>query len=278
MGVARRIAELYEVKMNAVLDRAEDPREMVDYSYAQLQELLAEVHRGAAEIAAGRRRAEMQVSGLQRSADRLQEQAEQAVAAGREDLARQALARRTAILSQVADLRDQQAALRAEEAKLSAAARRLQAKIEAFRIQKETIKAAYTAARAEASIGQAFTGISDEMGDVGAAARRAEDKTAELHARASALGDLLTSGALGDDRRWRRAAPSTARRDHHARGRRGGTGPDQATAGVRCRAAGRRLRRGRPRRGRGAGPKEARWRIVRSGKLMTAEVVTVALT
>ena len=149
MGVARRIAELHEVKMNAVLDRAEDPREMVDYSYAQLQELLAEVHRGAAEIAAGRRRAQMQVSGLQRSADQLQEQAEQAVAAGHEDLARQALARRTAILTQVADLRDQQTALRTEEAKLSAAARRLQAKIEAFRIQKETIKAAYTAARAE---------------------------------------------------------------------------------------------------------------------------------
>ncbi len=197
MGVARRIAELYEVKMNAVLDRAEDAREMVDYSYAQLQELMVEVHRGAAEIAAGRRRAQMQVSGLQRSADRLQQQAEQAVAVGREDLARQALARRTAILSQVADLCDQQTARRAEEAKLSAAARRLQAKIEAFRIQKETINAAYTAARAEAGIGQAFTGISDEMGDVGAATRRAEDKAAELHARAGALEDLLTSGALG---------------------------------------------------------------------------------
>jgi hypothetical protein len=88
MGVARRIAELYEIKMNAVLDRAEDPREMVDYSYAQLQELLAEVHRGTAGIAAGRKRAEMQISQLQRSADRLQEQAEQAVATGREDLAR----------------------------------------------------------------------------------------------------------------------------------------------------------------------------------------------
>ena len=35
MGVARRIAERYEVKMNAVLDRAEDPRGMADYFYAQ---------------------------------------------------------------------------------------------------------------------------------------------------------------------------------------------------------------------------------------------------
>ena len=41
MSIARRIAELYEVKMNAVFDRAADPREMVDYSYIQLQELRA---------------------------------------------------------------------------------------------------------------------------------------------------------------------------------------------------------------------------------------------
>jgi hypothetical protein len=32
MNIARRNAELYEVKINAVLDRAADPREMVDYS------------------------------------------------------------------------------------------------------------------------------------------------------------------------------------------------------------------------------------------------------
>jgi phage shock protein A len=197
MSVARRIAELYEIKMNAVLDRATDPSEMVDYSYAQLRELLAEVRQGTANIAASRTRAERQVSGLQRAADRLGEQAEQAVAAEREDLARQALARRTALLAQASGLRDQQAALRAEEEKLSAAEQRLQAKIEAFRIQKETIKATYTAARAHASIAEAFAGIYGEVEDVDMATHRAEDQAADLQARASAREGLLTSGALG---------------------------------------------------------------------------------
>ena len=198
MGVARRIAELYEVKMNAALDRATDPREMLDYSYRQLQDLLTGVHRAITQIAASRNRAERQVSGLQRAADRLGGQAEQAVVAGREDLARQALARRTTILAQVTDLRDQQAALRGEEEKLSAAGRRLEAKIEAFRIQKETIKAAYTAARAHADIAEAFAGISGEMGDADLATRRAEDQAAELGARASALDSLLSTGGLAD--------------------------------------------------------------------------------
>ena len=48
MSIARRIAVLCEVKMNAALDRAAAPRELVDYSYLQLQELLAEVRRGTA--------------------------------------------------------------------------------------------------------------------------------------------------------------------------------------------------------------------------------------
>jgi len=96
MSIARRIAELYEVKMNAVLDRATDPRELVDYSYIQLQELLAEIRRGTAEIAASRQRAQQRISELQRAADRLDEQAGQAMRAGQEDLALQALTRRAA--------------------------------------------------------------------------------------------------------------------------------------------------------------------------------------
>ena len=197
MSIARRIAELYNVKMNAVLDRAADPRELVDYSYVQLQELLAEVRRGTAGIAASRERAELRVSGLQQAADRLGEQAEQAVLAGRDDLARQALARRTAILAQVSRLREQQAALRAEEQKMTDAGRRLREKIDAFGMQKETIKAAYTAARAQASIAEAFAGISGDVMDADVAARRAEDQQADLQAQASGLDDLLTPGAPG---------------------------------------------------------------------------------
>ena len=43
MGIAQRIAELYAAKMNAVLDRVCDPRELADYSYVELQDLLTEV-------------------------------------------------------------------------------------------------------------------------------------------------------------------------------------------------------------------------------------------
>ena len=75
---------------------------------------------------------------------------------------------------------------------------RLQAKVDAFRTKKETIKATYSAAEAQTRINEAFSGISEEMGDVGLAIQRAEDKTLEMQSRAGAVDELLASGALED--------------------------------------------------------------------------------
>src|SRR5690606_30522486 len=56
----------------------------------------------------------------------------------------------------------------------------------------------YNAADAQTKIGEALSGISEELGDVGLAVQRAEDKTASLQARAGAGDELLASGALDD--------------------------------------------------------------------------------
>ncbi|CAM5731398.1 PspA/IM30 family protein [Streptomyces hirsutus] len=95
------------------------------------------------------------------------------------------------------DLETQHSTLQGGRRSFTLAAQRLQAKVDAFRT-KETIKATYTAAQAQTRIGEAFSGISEEMGDVGLAIQRAEDKTAQLQARAGAMDGLLASGALDD--------------------------------------------------------------------------------
>jgi phage shock protein A len=198
VSIARRLALLFRVKANKALDRAEDPREVLDYSYERQLEMLTRVRRGVADVATSRRRLELQQTQLQQAADRLQTQAQQAVGVGRDDLAREALTRRSAALSELAAITTQRDTLQAEEDKLTLAAQRLQAKIEAFRTRKETIKATYTAAEAQTRVGEAVSGISEEMGDVGLAMQRAEDKTAQMQARAQAIDGLLASGALDD--------------------------------------------------------------------------------
>lgn len=198
MSLMKRISLIFRSKANKALDRAEDPRETLDYSYQRQLELLSKVRRGVADVATSRKRVELQVNQLEGQSTKLQDQAQKAITMGREDLAREALTRKSGLNNQITDLKAQHAQLQGEEEKLTLAQQRLQAKVEAFRTRKETIKATYTAAEAQTRIGEAMSGISEEMGDVGMAVQRAEDKTAQLQARAGAIDELIASGALDD--------------------------------------------------------------------------------
>ncbi|QXT62067.1 MULTISPECIES: PspA/IM30 family protein [Tessaracoccus] len=197
-SIFERIALVFKSKANKALDKYEDPRETLDYSYQKQLELLQNVRRGVADVATSRKRVELQASKMNSEVERLTTAAQRALESNREDLAREALTRKAGLQEQLNDLQTQHAALQAEEEKLVRASSRLQAKVDAFRTRKETIKATYSAAEAQTRINEAFTGISEEMGDVGLAIQRAEDKTQELQARASAVDELLASGALED--------------------------------------------------------------------------------
>jgi phage shock protein A len=198
MGVMKRVQLVFKAKANKALDKMEDPRETLDYSYQRQLELLTKVRRGVADVATSRKRVELQMNQLQQQANKLEDQARKALGMGREDLARGALERKASAQGQLNDLQVQYAQLQGEEEKLTVASQRLQAKVDAFRTRKETIKATYTAAEAQTRINEAFTGISEEMGDVGMAIQRAEDKTAQMQARAGAIDELMASGALDD--------------------------------------------------------------------------------
>ncbi|MDN5563246.1 MAG: PspA/IM30 family protein [Luteococcus sp.] len=197
-GIFQRISTIFRAKADKALDRAEDPRETLDYSYQRQLDLLQKVRRGVADVATSRKRVELQASQLNAEVDKLTTQAQRALEQGREDLAREALTRKSGLQQQLGDLQAQHAQLQGEEEKLVRASTRLQAKVDAFRTRKETIKATYSAAEAQTRINEAFSGISEEMGDVGLAVQRAEDKTQEMQARAGAIDELLASGTLDD--------------------------------------------------------------------------------
>jgi phage shock protein A len=198
MSLTKRFTTILKAKASKALDKAEDPRETLDYSYQKMLDQLTQVRRGVADVATSRKRLELQATQLQQQGAKLEDQAKQALAQNREDLAREALSRRAAIVQQLNDLKAQHDQLDAQEQQLTQASQRLQAKVESFRTQKETIKATYTAAQASTRVNEAVSGISEEMGDVGMAIQRAQDKTAQMQARAGALDELMASGALED--------------------------------------------------------------------------------
>jgi phage shock protein A len=194
----KRLANIFKAKASKALDKAEDPRETLDYSYEKQLELLQKVRRGVADVATSKKRLELQSGKLEGEVTKMDSKARECVVAGREDLARIALERKRGIQAQLQSLDAQRAQLQGEQDKLVAAEQKLTAKVEAFRTQKETIKAQYTAAEAQVKIGEAVSGISEEMADVGMAFDRAQNKVETMQARAGAIDELLESGSLQD--------------------------------------------------------------------------------
>src|SRR6266849_3574222 len=196
MGLLSRAGEIIKAKFNALLNRAENPNETLDYSYEKQLQSLQNVKRGVADVVTAKKRLELQTQQLEQNVVTLDTQARQALAAGREDLARQALERKSGIQQQLQDLDTQVKQLEDQQEKLVGSEKQLSAKIEQFRSQKEVIKAQYSAAEAQVRIGEAATGIGREMEDTGLAIERAKDKTEQMQARASAIDELVTSGDL----------------------------------------------------------------------------------
>jgi phage shock protein A len=192
------MSTVVKAKMNRLLDNAEDPRETLDYAYDKQMEMLRDVKRGVVEMVTTKRRLELQASKVKETTSKLEEQARQAMAAGREDLARLALQRKQAAVIELDGLDQQVANLELEQEKLTNAEARLRAKVDAFRTRKEIVKAQYSAAQAQVRIGSALSGISEEMGDVQLSIERAETKTDSLRARAGAIDELADAGVLED--------------------------------------------------------------------------------
>ena len=197
-GLGGRFSTVVKAKVSRLLDRAEDPAETLDYSYEKQIELLQNVKKGIAEVVTAKKRLLLQEDSLRVTSSKLEGQAREALAAGKEDLARAAVTRKQAIDTELGSLDGQVAELESQQEQLISNEKKLQAKIEAFRTKKEVIKAQYSAAEAQVHISEAATGVGEQMADVGLAMQRAVDKTENMKARASAVEELEQAGTFED--------------------------------------------------------------------------------
>jgi len=160
--------------------------------------MLAQLRRGLAEVATARKRIELQGQEIGARYERLGDQAQEAMGQGREDLARVALERRSGLEQEIITLRGQFDALRQQEERLQENERRMTARVAAFRTQKETLKASYTASAAQVKANESVAGISADFNGVGQAVDQARDKVLQMQARAAATDDLIARGVVQD--------------------------------------------------------------------------------
>lgn len=198
MSLFQRAHDIVAAKANKALDAAENPNEMLDYSYQQMLDHITQVRRALVDITASKKQLELQEQQLQHSIDHLDDQAKAALGQGRDDLAREALSRKATAQQQIEGMEPQRQQLDDEEDKMEQTLNALQQRVNTFRSQKEVMKAQYTAASAMTSVNEDAAGISESFSDSGAALQRAQDKIASMQARAAATDELLQSGVLED--------------------------------------------------------------------------------
>ena len=136
MGIINRMSTIFKAKVSHVLDKSENMNETLDYSYERQLEQIQNFKRGIVEVTTAKKRLELQSAGLKADVDRMDNQARQALAADREDLARTVLGRKQTAQTQLDQLDAQIAQLNDQQQKLSDAEARLSAKVESFRTQK----------------------------------------------------------------------------------------------------------------------------------------------
>lgn len=197
-GLSGRMSTVVKSKISKLLDKAEDPGETLEYSYQKQLEQLQNVKKGIADVVTAKKRLQMQEEQSQQQLVKLDTQARQALAAGKEDLARTALERKNVAQTELQSLDGQIKQLEQQQEQLTQSEANLRTKIEQFRTKKEVIKAQYSAAEAQVRISEAATGVGEEMADVGLAMQRAVDKTQQMQARANAVQELESAGTFED--------------------------------------------------------------------------------
>ena len=196
MGLISRFTTFVKTVFSSALDKAEDPGMTLDYSYQKQLEQLQNLRRAIADVVTNEKRLELQQAQVQTQMAKYDDQARQALAANREDLARMALERKQNLQVQITGFQQQIEQLKAQQDKFVVMEQRLSSRVEAFRTQKEMVKAQYGAAQAQVKIQEAATGLSEEMTDVNMAVQRAQDKVLSMQARAQAMDQLIEQGTF----------------------------------------------------------------------------------
>jgi len=148
MGIFDRVGKVISSNVNALLDKAEDPRKSIDL---MIEEMREQIRRGRQEVVsaiAAEKQLRQKVAELDAQIDKWQRRAELAVKAGDEKLAREALL----LKKRLAGEREQAESLRAEQRgralQMKEDMGRAEAKLKELEARKGTIAARYQQARA----------------------------------------------------------------------------------------------------------------------------------
>jgi phage shock protein A len=147
MGIFTRLTDIVNANLNALLDKAEDPRKMIRLIIQEMEDTLVEVRSATVQIIADRKEIERRVAAARREADDWRAKAEIALGRGREDLAKGALMAKSRASESADQLSAELEAVATDLAKANEDIQRLQAKLAEARSREQAFAARHEVAQ-----------------------------------------------------------------------------------------------------------------------------------
>jgi phage shock protein A len=188
MGIMDRVATVIKSNLNALINKAEDPEKMLDQILIQMRQQLVEAKREVAVAIADEKRLGTQLEAELEQVREWERRATVAVQKGEDDLAREALRRKTDHEQMAIGYKKQWDAQKASTETLKNALRALSQKIEEAARKKNLLIARQKRAEAQKHIHEVMTGLTDtsafESFD------RMASKVEQIEAQASAAVEI----------------------------------------------------------------------------------------
>lgn len=192
MGIFDRISNLVRANVNDLLDRAEDPEKMLEQILRDMQEGIGSARTQVASMIAQEKELEADYEDNAKIAAEWGEKAKRAVAAGKDDLAREAL-RRKKDADENANVYKQQLEIQGQTVeKLKSQLNQLESKYQTTVSQKESLIARQRRAEVQKNVAQKATATVASLSPLDASAEldRMERKIRSNEAQAAAYQEL----------------------------------------------------------------------------------------
>ena len=192
MGMFSRMTDIVQANINALLDKAEDPKKMIRLIVQEMEETLVEVRTVAARSLADKKSLLRNIEKFQAKANDWHNKAQLAMEKDREDLARAALVEKHQAQQKVSECESQLAVIEEGLGKLQEDTAQLQAKMSEAKAKQKSleVRQQYASVRMQVKSQQHVEKIDDVMIKFDQYERRIDDLEAQVEAY-----DLVNSGS-----------------------------------------------------------------------------------
>ncbi|GAA0611125.1 PspA/IM30 family protein [Virgibacillus siamensis] len=193
----KRMSTVVSSELNAMLDKAEDPVKMLDQFMRDMAKDIREVETAVAKQIANEKKLKRKLDDANAMVEKRQKQAEQAIEAGNEDLARRALQDKNDHESTVTTLQESWERAKTDSESLRTKLDEMKKEYQEMELKKDSLKARAESAKTRTKINRTMSSIGNDESKQGF--ERMEEKVMQFEAEAETSEDLSKESRTLDD-------------------------------------------------------------------------------